>query len=213
MARSRASSGTTTASRTRRSRSLFDFPTNDPSYAAIGVPEFGFRGDIRYLGSRRRRSAPDRSAAPVQGVRQLLDELGPQPRRGRERSAPGRRSRRWRRTRTTRTRARFRKGLAARASRRSDGFKTRTPFTYDVNLHADYAFKMGGTRRVVLLADVFNLFNVRRATGYDQDTESIVRCAEPRLRAAGHRPGAAVPDAVPAPVGRAVRVLSRSKLS
>ncbi|MGE5815599.1 MAG: TonB-dependent receptor, partial [Acidobacteriota bacterium] len=30
--------------------SLFDFPTNDPSYTAIGVPEFGFRGDIRYLG-------------------------------------------------------------------------------------------------------------------------------------------------------------------
>ena len=30
--------------------SLFDFPTNDPSYTAIGVPQFGFRGDIRYLG-------------------------------------------------------------------------------------------------------------------------------------------------------------------
>ena len=30
--------------------SLFDFPTNDPSYTAIGVPQFGFRGDIRFLG-------------------------------------------------------------------------------------------------------------------------------------------------------------------
>ena len=59
--------------------SLFDFPTNDPSYAAIGVPEFGFRGDIRYLGSRRRGSAADRSSASVQGVRQLLHELGTQP--------------------------------------------------------------------------------------------------------------------------------------
>ena len=31
--------------------SLFDFPTNDPSYTAIGVPQFGFRGDIRFLGA------------------------------------------------------------------------------------------------------------------------------------------------------------------
>src|SRR5262249_27342066 len=31
--------------------SLFDFPTNDPSYTAIGVPEFGFGGDIRYEGT------------------------------------------------------------------------------------------------------------------------------------------------------------------
>ena len=30
--------------------SLYDFPTNDPSYTAIGVPQFGYRGDIRYLG-------------------------------------------------------------------------------------------------------------------------------------------------------------------
>jgi hypothetical protein len=24
--------------------SLYDFPTNDPSYTAIGVPQFGYRG-------------------------------------------------------------------------------------------------------------------------------------------------------------------------
>ena len=31
--------------------SLFDFPTDDPTYTAIGVPEFGFSGDIRFLGA------------------------------------------------------------------------------------------------------------------------------------------------------------------
>ena len=31
--------------------SLYDFPTNDPTYTAIGVPQFGYQGDIRYLGS------------------------------------------------------------------------------------------------------------------------------------------------------------------
>ena len=32
--------------------SLFDFPTNDPTYVSIGVTAVGFRGDIRYLGTR-----------------------------------------------------------------------------------------------------------------------------------------------------------------
>ena len=31
--------------------SLFDFPTNDPSYTSIGVPQFGYSGDVRYLGA------------------------------------------------------------------------------------------------------------------------------------------------------------------
>ena len=30
--------------------SLYDFPTNDPSYTAVGVPQFGFQGDIRFQG-------------------------------------------------------------------------------------------------------------------------------------------------------------------
>ena len=29
--------------------SLYDFPTNDPTYTSIGVPQFGFGGDIRFL--------------------------------------------------------------------------------------------------------------------------------------------------------------------
>src|SRR5439155_26382531 len=30
--------------------SLYDFPQNDPTYASIGVPQFGFQGDIQFLG-------------------------------------------------------------------------------------------------------------------------------------------------------------------
>ena len=37
---------------------------------------------------------------------------------------------------------------------------------------------MGGTRRVVLLADLFNLFNVKRVTGYDQVHGIFIRSAE-----------------------------------
>jgi len=49
-----------------------------------------------------------------------------------------------------------------------DGFKTRTPFERVLNAHVDYVF--GGnmaTRRVVLLADIFNLFNTQSVTGYN----------------------------------------------
>ena len=31
--------------------SLYDYPTNDPTYATIGAPQFGYNGDIRFLGS------------------------------------------------------------------------------------------------------------------------------------------------------------------
>src|SRR4029079_15176079 len=31
--------------------SLYDYPTNDPTYTAIGAPHFGYVGDIRFLGS------------------------------------------------------------------------------------------------------------------------------------------------------------------
>src|SRR4029077_15712545 len=33
------------------SSSLSDYPTNDPTYATIGAAQFGYTGDIRFLGS------------------------------------------------------------------------------------------------------------------------------------------------------------------
>jgi len=40
-----------------------------------------------------------------------------------------------------------------------------------LDLHLDYTFKLGGTRRLVLLADVFNLLNRRDPLTYDTYTE------------------------------------------
>ena len=31
--------------------SLYDYPTNDPTFATIGAAQFGYNGDIRFLGS------------------------------------------------------------------------------------------------------------------------------------------------------------------
>ena len=47
-----------------------------------------------------------------------------------------------------------------------DGFAERTPTEFTVDLHADYGINFGG-RRVMLLGDVFNLFNRRVALDYD----------------------------------------------
>ena len=61
--------------------SLYDFPTNDPSYTAIGgQPQFGYQGDIRFLGALGAGTAAARSAARDQGVRQLHVRHGAEPR-------------------------------------------------------------------------------------------------------------------------------------
>jgi hypothetical protein len=52
-----------------------------------------------------------------------------------------------------------------------DGFLERTPFESQVDLQASYNLKLGGNRRLTFMADVFNLFNEKRIIGYDQNTE------------------------------------------
>ena len=52
-----------------------------------------------------------------------------------------------------------------------DGFMTRTPIETAIDLHADYNFQFGTRRRVTVLADVFNLFNRRAALNYDNWSE------------------------------------------
>ena len=51
--------------------SLYDFPTNDPSYTAIGAPQFGYPGDIRFLGELGKGPLPLDRPHAGQAVRQL----------------------------------------------------------------------------------------------------------------------------------------------
>jgi hypothetical protein len=51
-----------------------------------------------------------------------------------------------------------------------DGFRTRTPMEIDFNLQASYPVRFG-QRRLVLLADMFNVFNLQRVRDYDNTTE------------------------------------------
>lgn len=159
--------------------SLFDFPTNDPSYTAIGVPQLGFRGDIRFLGALGAGPLPtDRrhqikvygnyfvpwginvglglnlaSGAPLTAfaANPYYDSPGeiPETPRG--------------------------QGFDT-----ADGFRERTPWLSTVDLHADYALKLGGnTRRLLVTGDIFNLFNRRSATDYDNYTEVSFQVPNP----------------------------------
>jgi len=157
--------------------SLYDFPTNDPSYTSIGVAQFGYRGDIRFLGDPNGILPLDRphqiklfgnyawdkglnigfglnlgSGAP-------LTPLAANPNYSTGGEIPE----------------------APRGSgmQTVDGFKTRTPFQSVADVQASYRFGVGNNRSVTLLADIFNLFNTQTVQMYDQWTEATFGAPNP----------------------------------
>jgi hypothetical protein len=149
--------------------SLFDFPTNDPTYATIGAEEFGFRGDIRYLGTAgigplpndRRHQGKIFGNYIVQGVNlglglnlssgRPLTPLAVNPVYESEGEIP--------------------ETPRGEGFETEEGFRERTPFESTIDVHADYAFRLPHGR-LVLLADAFNLFNQQGVRDYDDYTES-----------------------------------------
>ncbi len=145
--------------------SLFDFPTNDPSYTEIGVPQFGYRGDVRFLGctltcdvlpndrthqfklyANRTWSNFNIGMGFNAGSGRSLTPFTSNPNYVSGGEIP----------------------LQARGSGLDtvDGFKDKSPteITFDVN--ADYTIKMGN-QRIVLLVAAFNVFDRQEPTDYD----------------------------------------------
>jgi hypothetical protein len=149
--------------------SLYDFPTNDPSYAAIGVPQFGFRGDIRHLGDPNGILPLDRPhSVKMFGNYRFPMGIGLGMGLSLTSGAPL--------TPFAANPNYTNGGEIPEAPRGSgiqtiDGFKTRTPFLTNVDVQASYQLNLGGSRNLTLLADVFNLFNSQSVTMYDQWTE------------------------------------------
>ena len=73
----------------------------------------------------------------------------------------------------------FRSGPRGSGIQTVDGFKERTPFESQFDIQASYAVRMAGERRVTFLADVFNLFNQRRVTNYNQNTQQEQNVTDP----------------------------------
>jgi hypothetical protein len=145
--------------------SLYDFPTNDPSFTAVGGTTYGYQGDIRILGQ----SGILPLDRPHQfkvfpnvtldnglsfglnlylGSGKPLTPLAALPIYTNGGEIP----------------------TAARGSgiQTIDGFKKRSPFESQVDLQVAYRVKLGGGKQeLTLLADIFNLFNERRTQDYD----------------------------------------------
>ena len=72
-----------------------------------------------------------------------------------------------------------------------DGFRERTPAEFPVDFHADYGFDFGG-RRLMLIGDVFNLFNRRIALDYDNWFETTPGTLNPNFGYAANGGGSSL---------------------
>jgi hypothetical protein len=159
--------------------SLYDFPTNDPSYTEIGVPQFGYRGDIRFLGALGEGPLPNDRTHQFKSYGSYALDNGLNLGAGLTFSS-GRPLTAFAANPIYESDGEIPEGpRGSGIDTVDDGFRTRTPFEYDVNFHADYSFAMGGDRRLTLLADIFNLFNTQEARDYNQNTETSPTVPDP----------------------------------
>jgi hypothetical protein len=157
--------------------SLYDFPTNDPTYTAVGGPELGFIGDIRYQGATlgAGRLPNDRPHQVKLFTSYLLGDVN---------IGVG----------FTTGSGKVLTGLAANPVYNNageipltvrgegfetvDGFKKRAPMDAQVDLHLDYRPTIAG-QRLTFVGDIFNLFNRRAALNYDNWYETAFGTLNP----------------------------------
>jgi hypothetical protein len=157
--------------------SLFDFPTNDPTYATLGR-EQGFRGDIRYLGTAGIGPLPNdrRHQGKVYG--NYLFGFGVNLGVGLNLSS-GRPLTALAANPVYDTPGEIPETPRGEGFQTEQGFKTRTPFESSIDVHADYNFRLFGARHLTLLADVFNLAGRQGVRDYDDFTETTFGAENP----------------------------------
>lgn len=163
--------------------SLYDYPTNDPTYTAIGVAQRGYTGDIRLLGMAGNGPLPlDRTHdIKVYGTYALDMGLSFSLGTELESGAP-----------LTAFAAHpvYDTGgeipLTARGAgfQTSEGFRTRTPWTKPVNGEVSYDLRVAG-RHLHLIGDVFNVFNTQTVLDYDSYSEIRFAVPNPDFGSAG----------------------------
>src|SRR5262249_52871439 len=149
--------------------SLYDYPTNDPTYTAIGAPVFGYSGDIRFLGNAGNGPLPLDRTHDIKAYGTYAFDFGLNLSGGVEvesgapltafaahpaYSVPGEIP------------------LTPRGAgfQTSEGFRTRTPWTRPVSAGASYALKTRG-QTVTFVADAFNVFNTQTIVDYNSYSE------------------------------------------
>jgi len=151
--------------------SLYDFPTGDPTYTEIGVPQYGFTGDIRYLGDLGAGPLPLDKTHQVKffttyafdmglstgfglniGSGSPLTALAANPAYASGGEIP--------------------EGPRGSGFETVDGFRTRNKpdLSFDAQIRYDIPFG-GGGQRLQLIADIFNLFNTQNVIRYVNFTD------------------------------------------
>ncbi len=146
--------------------SLFDFPTNDPSYTQIGASQFGYQGDIRFQGVTLGSGVlpNDRPHQfKIYGnytFRSLNVGLGFNAGSGRSLTS-------FAANPNYQNAGEIPVTVRGGGFETADGLKDRVDFETSLDLHADYTFKLSGRTNLVLVADAFNLFNRQEPLDYD----------------------------------------------
>jgi hypothetical protein len=163
--------------------SLYDYPTNDPTYATLGKAVLGFNGDIRFLGAAGNGPLPlDRTHdIKLYGSYAFDNRLNVALGTEIESGAP-----------LTAFAAHPVYGgggeipLTPRGAgfQTSDGFRTRTPWPKPVNAQVAYTLPIG-RRSLVVSADVFNLFNTQTVLDYDSFSDLQFGVSNPDFGRAG----------------------------
>jgi hypothetical protein len=158
--------------------SLFDFPTDDPSYVQYANVHHGL-GDIRYQGCTLGCGilANDRPhQVKIYGsylLKAVNLGLGLNTGSGRSLTALAGNP-------VYANSGEIPLTLRGGGIQTVDGFKERAPAEFTVDLHGDYGLNFGG-RRVLFLADVFNVFNRRQPTDYDNYVETTFGTPNPNF--------------------------------
>ena len=159
--------------------SLFDFPTNDPTFTQIGGPEFGYLGDIRFLGALGSGRLPNDREHQVKlfgnylvgnlnvgvgltvGSGRPLTELNSNPIYNNAGEIPT--------------------GPRGSGITTPDGtLNTNADFEHSVDLHFDYRLPLGDSGpSVSLIADMFNIFNNQAVNRYNEYTELNFAVVDP----------------------------------
>jgi outer membrane receptor protein involved in Fe transport len=149
--------------------SLYDFPTNDPSYTAIGGPVFGYPGDIRYLGDANGILPLDRPHQ-VKVYGNYAWQMGLNIGMGLNLSS-GKPITPMAANPNYTSRGEIPEAARGTGIQTIDGFMERTPFESQLDMQASYTLTLNSARKVTFLADVFNLFNQQDVRSYDQNTQ------------------------------------------
>ena len=160
--------------------SLFDFPTNDPSYTEIGVPQFGFSGDIRYLGALGAGPLPNDRPHQVKIYSNYVFDMGLNAGVGLS-VGSGRPLTPFAANPVYESDGEIPEGPRGSGFETVDGFRTRTPVESSVDMHLDYRLPFDGNRELSLIFDAFNLFDRQGVLQYDDRTETGPETPNPDL--------------------------------